>query len=560
MINRKILFSIVVIAMFTLSAVAVWADEALNDEKINQNFIKDLVMENESTGDYIDRVTPNAFCNCEGLYTYTTGDYSKGIYAYTTGDYSQGVYSHTTSHSSQGVYAYTVGDYSEGVYAYTAGDSSEGVYAYTIGDYSKGFYAYTAGDNSQGVEVYTEGDYSKGVDVYTAGDNSEGVYVLTAGDYSDGVYVYTTGDFSEGVCAYTYGDYSKGVYSRTTGDFSQGVDVYTEGDNSKGVDVYTEGDSSKGVDVYTTGYYSIGVDAYTEGDCSDGVDACTIGDNSEGVYVITSGYYSEGVYARSGGDYSEGIKAISYGDYSDGVYAYAYGANSQGVHAISQNDHAIIANTHKSNGKYGVYTGDSIYIGGKLDVVGYVDPIITECFSADMDVDYEVGDVVTLNKNSAKVEPCTIADDTKVVGVVGPTLDIEDGEISVVIMGYRGARPDQEYSGIQKEQLKQLEARKSALQHKQIENKDSEIIEELTREIGLLKIDIEEEESVTRQVVRVKADASYAPIEIGDLLTTSPTRGHAMKAQPAELGSIVGKAMEPLESGTGMIEIFVTLH
>src|SRR5205814_1286420 len=30
--------------------------------------------------------------------------------------------------------------------------------------------------------------------------------------------------------------------------------------------------------------------------------------------------------------------------------------------------------------------------------------------------------------------------------------------------------------------------------------------------------------------VYCKVDAGYAPVEVGDLLTTSPTRGHAMKA------------------------------
>ena len=84
----------------------------------------------------------------------------------------------------------------------------------------------------------------------------------------------------------------------------------------------------------------------------------------------------------------------------------------------------------------------------------------------------------------------------------------------------------------------------------------------------MLKSEIEGAKSITRQVVKVKADASYAPIKRGDLLTTSPTAGHAMKAQPVEiggveiyrLGTIIGKAVEPLESGTEMIEVFVTLQ
>ncbi len=68
--------------------------------------------------------------------------------------------------------------------------------------------------------------------------------------------------------------------------------------------------------------------------------------------------------------------------------------------------------------------------------------------------------------------------------------------------------------------------------------------------------------------VPCKVDASYAPIMPGDLLTTSDTPGHAMKAQPVEIGGIeiyrpgttIGKALEPLDSGTGTIQVLVTLQ
>lgn len=59
-----------------------------------------------------------------------------------------------------------------------------------------------------------------------------------------------------------------------------------------------------------------------------------------------------------------------------------------------------------------------------------------------------------------------------------------------------------------------------------------------------------------------KADASYAPIEAGDLLTTSATPGHAMVArEPSRsFGAVLGKAVGPLASGTGMIPILVALQ
>jgi hypothetical protein len=59
-----------------------------------------------------------------------------------------------------------------------------------------------------------------------------------------------------------------------------------------------------------------------------------------------------------------------------------------------------------------------------------------------------------------------------------------------------------------------------------------------------------------------KVDAQYAPIEVGDLLTTSPTSGHAMKAtDPAKaFGTVIGKALKPLKEGAGFIPILVSLQ
>jgi hypothetical protein len=62
--------------------------------------------------------------------------------------------------------------------------------------------------------------------------------------------------------------------------------------------------------------------------------------------------------------------------------------------------------------------------------------------------------------------------------------------------------------------------------------------------------------------VYCKADASRAPIEVGDLLTTSPTPGHAMKAtDPVRaFGAVIGKALRPLRGGQGLIPILVALQ
>jgi hypothetical protein len=62
-------------------------------------------------------------------------------------------------------------------------------------------------------------------------------------------------------------------------------------------------------------------------------------------------------------------------------------------------------------------------------------------------------------------------------------------------------------------------------------------------------------------VVPVKVSAENGPIHPGDLLTTSSTPGHAMRApgEPAP-GTVIGKALGSLDSGTGVIEMLVMLR
>ena len=62
--------------------------------------------------------------------------------------------------------------------------------------------------------------------------------------------------------------------------------------------------------------------------------------------------------------------------------------------------------------------------------------------------------------------------------------------------------------------------------------------------------------------VYCKVDAEYSPIEVGDLLTTSSTPGHAMKAaDPVKaFGAVLGKALRPLKEGQGLIPVLVALQ
>jgi hypothetical protein len=68
--------------------------------------------------------------------------------------------------------------------------------------------------------------------------------------------------------------------------------------------------------------------------------------------------------------------------------------------------------------------------------------------------------------------------------------------------------------------------------------------------------------------IRVKVDATHAPIRVGDLLVTSDKEGIAMRSQPLDLGgtpihrpgTLIGKALEPLEKGAGEILVLLSLQ
>jgi len=57
-------------------------------------------------------------------------------------------------------------------------------------------------------------------------------------------------------------------------------------------------------------------------------------------------------------------------------------------------------------------------------------------------------------------------------------------------------------------------------------------------------------------------DASYGSVKVGDLLTTSNTPGHAMKASdPSQaFGAVIGKALRPLREGKALVPILVALQ
>jgi hypothetical protein len=85
---------------------------------------------------------------------------------------------------------------------------------------------------------------------------------------------------------------------------------------------------------------------------------------------------------------------------------------------------------------------------------------------------------------------------------------------------------------------------------------------------GISRVDADELPVAIVGIVPTKVSTENGPIRVGDLLTTSSTPGYGMRASPVRFGkarvyrtgAILGKALEPLSKGKGVIKVLVTLR
>ncbi len=157
----------------------------------------------------------------------------------------------------------------------------------------------------------------------------------------------------------------------------------------------------------------------------------------------------------------------------------------------------------------GGYNGDGRITTNELQITGGSD--LSEFFELSDYNKIEKGMVVSIDENNpGQLRVCNEAFDKKVAGIVSGANSINPG----LIMSQKGTIADGEH-------LIALSGR-----------------------------------------VYCMVDATENPIEIGDMLTTSSTPGHAMKVddyQKAQ-GAIIGKAMTSLKSGKGLVLVLVSLQ
>ncbi|UCF81496.1 MAG: hypothetical protein JSV08_03545 [Acidobacteriota bacterium] len=152
----------------------------------------------------------------------------------------------------------------------------------------------------------------------------------------------------------------------------------------------------------------------------------------------------------------------------------------------------------------------------------------------------EAGDVLVADRFAPGVmRKATSAEDKAVVGVVSATPGIELG------------RSIKQIAAMEPEIAAWIDEAR-ALGDKEAEDAAWAQLEEIFRETHAAV--------ALSGTVACKVDAGYGAVEVGDLLVTSPTAGHAMRADEPAPGTVLGKALEPLNAGAGAIKVLVMLR
>jgi hypothetical protein len=342
------------------------------------------------------------------------------------------------------------------------------------------------------------------------------------------------------------GEGGHGIWGEATND-KGGAGVYGKSKNSVGV-VGLHGifEGVTGLESKNTGVVGIssgpvtgpvqgGTGVYGEGltgvvgksvlpECV-GVSALVTGKGATGVKAqSTNAMGGIGVEARVQGSGGKAIWATASNDSPDsfgiGVMATSYGG--QGIGLLGGCERGIgVLGQGKIAGRFvGEIAGR---FEGDVEVTGDIKMLYADC-AEDFDIveeNIEAGTVMVLKENGS-LQASFQEYDKKVAGVVSGA------------SGYKAAIV--------------LDSQGSLNQSKNDEDQNRK--DEHRLPIALMG------------KVYCKVDATNASIEIGDLLTTSSTRGCAMKAEDSTkaFGAVIGKALGTIKEGLGMIPVLVALQ
>ena len=430
------------------------------------------------------------------------GSSAYGLSSITTDSY--GLYGES-SHTSfgAGVLGINSGGEGDGIQAESNGRA--GIFAQGEGAHSYG--GYFTSEHSIG--VYGEGalgvkgmsDTSSGVHGVSSASNGRGVYG-EAPTYGVFGRANATSGTARGVGGTSASDSGMGVWGQASASSGYTFGVYGNSASTSGTGVSgyatADGGSNYGVQGRSNSPYGYGV--YGRAPTYGVYGMATGADSSgHGVYGVTSGNWgwASGVYGKAFRNYANGVTGWNS---AAGTGVYGYSVDGVGVRAKSESGNIIEAwDVDPSDRRFYVRNDGEVYADGSFHSGG---ADLAEMLVANEGL--EPGDVLVISpdgKLARSSEPYA----TAVVGVYSSNPGFVGGD-----------------------------------------NGDAN----MTGKIPLAVVG----------VVPVKASAENGSITPGDLLTSASTPGYAMKATDFEVGTIIGKALEPLNKDSGVINILVMLQ
>jgi len=343
--------------------------------------------------------------------------------------------------------------------------------------------------------------------------NRMGTAIVGLGGVTGG-YFQATGSSGTRVGAYGVGD-SLGVWGRS----DTGTGVFGSSASATFGDAGVSGRSDKANTFGTRGYSVNGTGAWGHSENSTGVfgssasatfgDAGVSGRSDKANTFGTRGWSTNGTGVWGHSDNSIGVlgdSSNSFGVFGRGPTG-VYGQGGTHGGSFVGNDFGVYAKANNPNGVAGFFDGKvSVAVA---EIRGGGD--LAEPFAIEKDSPLEPGTVMVIDTDHpGKLAVSRTAYDRKVAGIISGAGGIKTG----MLMSQSGSIADGRYPV-----------------------------------------------ALTGRVY-CWADASYAPIEPGDLLTTSDTPGHAMKVtdHAKAQGAIIGKAMTSLKEGKGLVLVLVTLQ
>jgi hypothetical protein len=304
------------------------------------------------------------------------------------------------------------------------------------------------------------------------------------------------------------------VYGKHTGGSEGFLGASITGDDVGAMGVHEAGN------IGYLGYEYFG--AYGENEASGNYGG--LGSGGAGVWGESNSNY--GVYALSqdgtgvhaltyNGTAVQGSRGTHYGYLGGADYGVKGEGTSKGVYGFSASGYGVYGAS--SSGRAGMFEGDvEIMAGSRI-----ITPVIEITGGSDLSEQFSVRAAA-----SGAVSPGTLVSiDQSVPGGLVVSSIAYDSRVAGVVSGAGGISP-------------------GMLMGQKDSPADGEVPVALSGRVYCM------------------CDATFGAIEPGDLLTSSSTPGHAMKAADRQRshGAIIGKAMTELEEGRGLVLVLVNLQ